>query len=377
MKKLFWMLVLTLCTWAWFAFASTITSVDQLPASCTKATDECNNTCVKYNGYRACTKMGCEVKKTPVCTSSESWTLVVVTPPTVTPPMAITPIVTTPTPILNPVITPPVMCTMDYTPVCWSLEVQCIRAPCQPLKITYGNLCMLNAEGATLLYTGECSTWTVSTWMVETWMIVWNDSDEYGCKWSAWYSWSQSAKACVRVREQDATPLEKAFDFAYTKGITTTISVDDFRAKSSITRQEAAKMLVEMTLSVYNKEYSSMPNDCTVAYKDEYLFWPTLKDYVYDACALNLMKGDNGFFNPNGNITRWQALAVIMRAVDGWKEETTNPWWMVYADRAKELGLITFTDSDYKWFDKAITRWELIQRIQTIYLNSTLDIELK
>lgn len=37
-----------------------------------------------------------------------------------------------------------------------------------------------------------------------------------------------------------------------------------------------------------------------------------------------------------------------MRAVDGWKEETTNPWWMVYADRAKELGLIAFTDSDYK-----------------------------
>jgi len=49
-----------------------------------------------------------------------------------------------------------VACTMDYNPVCGEKVVQCIKAPCVPIKKTYGNKCGLNAEKAKFLYVGEC-----------------------------------------------------------------------------------------------------------------------------------------------------------------------------------------------------------------------------
>lgn len=51
----------------------------------------------------------------------------------------------------------PTMCTMEYAPVCASIQVQCIKAPCLPIKQTFGNKCMMNANKlAKFLYTGEC-----------------------------------------------------------------------------------------------------------------------------------------------------------------------------------------------------------------------------
>lgn len=47
-------------------------------------------------------------------------------------------------------------CTMQYQPVCGAQQVQCVKAPCYPIYKTYGNACVLNAEGATFLHEGEC-----------------------------------------------------------------------------------------------------------------------------------------------------------------------------------------------------------------------------
>lgn len=51
----------------------------------------------------------------------------------------------------------PVACTLEYAPVCGSLEVQCIQAPCDPISQTYSNRCFLEAEGAEYLHDGECT----------------------------------------------------------------------------------------------------------------------------------------------------------------------------------------------------------------------------
>ncbi|NTW22868.1 hypothetical protein HGA34_05025 [Candidatus Falkowbacteria bacterium] len=50
----------------------------------------------------------------------------------------------------------PVACTMDYNPVCGQKKVVCIKAPCDPIKTTYSNKCMLSAAKAEFLYAGEC-----------------------------------------------------------------------------------------------------------------------------------------------------------------------------------------------------------------------------
>jgi len=58
---------------------------------------------------------------------------------------------------MSSVFAEPMMCTMDYTPVCGKAQVQCIKAPCYPIYQTYGNKCSLNADKkATYVKDGEC-----------------------------------------------------------------------------------------------------------------------------------------------------------------------------------------------------------------------------
>ena len=48
----------------------------------------------------------------------------------------------------------PVICTMEYAPVCAEVQVECVRAPCLPIKETFGNRCQMNAnKKASFLYT--------------------------------------------------------------------------------------------------------------------------------------------------------------------------------------------------------------------------------
>jgi hypothetical protein len=53
----------------------------------------------------------------------------------------------------------PTACTMDYTPVCATVAVQCIKAPCPPIEQTFGNKCTMKANKlATFLHDGECGS---------------------------------------------------------------------------------------------------------------------------------------------------------------------------------------------------------------------------
>src|SRR3989344_6246203 len=68
----------------------------------------------------------------------------------------------------------PVACTKEYKPVCGSKPIVCITTPCNPIEQTYGNRCMMNADGASFLYEGQCRIdWTN------------NPADDPRCK--AWY----------------------------------------------------------------------------------------------------------------------------------------------------------------------------------------------
>lgn len=83
----------------------------------------------------------------------------------------------------------PVACTMEYAPVCGSVQVQCIRAPCDPVRQTFGNACVARAAGATNITPGECET------------VVGGDRDEHGCIPSAGYSWDADLGKCARPWE--------------------------------------------------------------------------------------------------------------------------------------------------------------------------------
>jgi len=48
-------------------------------------------------------------------------------------------------------------CTKEYRPVCADLEVQCVQAPCYPIRGTYANTCVAESQGAVIVSEGECS----------------------------------------------------------------------------------------------------------------------------------------------------------------------------------------------------------------------------
>ncbi len=56
---------------------------------------------------------------------------------------------------VEPVVKP-VGCTKEYKPVCGEIEVQCVQAPCPPIRQTYSNTCVMDADGATLVHLGGC-----------------------------------------------------------------------------------------------------------------------------------------------------------------------------------------------------------------------------
>lgn len=51
-----------------------------------------------------------------------------------------------------------VACTMEYAPVCGSVQVQCVMAPCNPIRQTFSNSCMAWASNATNVTAGACET---------------------------------------------------------------------------------------------------------------------------------------------------------------------------------------------------------------------------
>lgn len=48
-------------------------------------------------------------------------------------------------------------CTKEYVPVCAEIKVECITAPCKPIKKTFSNMCVMrNSKNAKFLYKGSC-----------------------------------------------------------------------------------------------------------------------------------------------------------------------------------------------------------------------------
>lgn len=112
------------------SLGATATTVNDLPMNCIAAKDECNNSCSKVNGQRACTLMACEEKKLARCTQATVQVQVAIEP---------------------------AICTADYNPVCAKVEVQCVTAPCNPVRETFSNQCMaLNNPLVREIKTGAC-----------------------------------------------------------------------------------------------------------------------------------------------------------------------------------------------------------------------------
>ncbi len=73
----------------------------------------------------------------------------------------------------------PKVCTMEYAPVCALVHVQCIKAPCPPIKQTFSNRCMMEANPlAEFLH-----TWTCENKEDKTSCPLWHPPAPGFCSW--------------------------------------------------------------------------------------------------------------------------------------------------------------------------------------------------
>ncbi len=59
------------------------------------------------------------------------------------------------------IVNEPRICTMEYAPVCTEVQVQCVKAPCYPIKQTFSNTC--SAWDNPILFKWECSSYLNDT----------------------------------------------------------------------------------------------------------------------------------------------------------------------------------------------------------------------
>lgn len=169
----------------------------------------------------------------------------------------------------------------------------------------------------------------------------------------------------------DSIEFKETVWWMYDNGLTKFSSTADFGAFDVMTREQAAKMLVQYRNIMFPGKAAVTPESCT--FKDIGSADPTLKDWIVQACQLNILRGGNGTFAPTKPLSKPEAIAVLLRMFDQPQDETASPWWHNYFVKANQLGLIN--ESSEASFDKPITRYEMSTlmyrlKVKNAFLNS-------
>ena len=144
------------------------------------------------------------------------------------------------------------------------------------------------------------------------------------------------------------------------------IQQSDFKYGNTLTRQEAAAFITRYLIEWLGRAEAL----CKLAYKDMDSIDTSLTPSISRACGLGVMHGNNGYFHPRFGLTRGEALAVLIRAIDQNKQdETVSPWYQGYLNRASVLGLEI---ASMKSFDEPITRGEFIEWLKALSENKNI-----
>lgn len=132
----------------------------------------------------------------------------------------------------------------------------------------------------------------------------------------------------------------------------------DFRPNDYITRGESSKFMTQYAQAL---DITSSKRDwCNFNDIDSYDI--SLKPFIIQSCQLGLFQWYKGMFMPHNSITKAQALAITIRALNGYQDETKSPWYKEYYTIGKEIGL-TLTDNFNTLDSTAITREEFAKRL--------------
>lgn len=158
---------------------------------------------------------------------------------------------------------------------------------------------------------------------------------------------------------------QKIVDFLHSIGMTKYSKLSDFMPNKTITRAEASKFFVKFTENAgFLKKIEKSDSDCIFsdisAYQKQ-----DLHASMISSCEYGLFKGSEGKFNPEGNLTFGEALAVTLRMLDGKKlDETGTHRALNYVKQAQNYRLIltqlqNISENNLEPLGNAITRLDL------------------
>lgn len=153
----------------------------------------------------------------------------------------------------------------------------------------------------------------------------------------------------------DNPEFKETVFWMYDNGLTKFQKAADFLPFEALTREQAAKMLVQYRKLMFPGKAVTTTNECT--FKDLGTADASLKDWIIESCQLNILKGGDGYFLPTKPLSKPEAIAVLLRMFDLPQDETSSPRRKNYFTKANELGLIN--ESSQANFDKPITRYEM------------------
>ncbi len=144
--------------------------------------------------------------------------------------------------------------------------------------------------------------------------------------------------------------LELAIQTLYKFKSTKFNNLKDFMPDKNIRRDEAAKMYLQFA-SWASILPNKQNNECK--FWDLKNAWPDIIPMIWEVCKYWLFKWYNWKFMPTENITKWQAVVVLIRLIV-WPQ--SEQWVKHYAQnyilKAQELGLL-----DWLWLDDSKT-WD-------------------
>lgn len=149
--------------------------------------------------------------------------------------------------------------------------------------------------------------------------------------------------------------FDAALSWMYDNGLTKYDNADAFRPFDNLRRDEAAKFFVNFVTAAKLNVTENADANC--AFTDLATATPDLLGDIEASCKLGLFKGSDGKFMPAATLTKAQAIAVLVRGMVGFKDETVSPWYRNYFETARDLELTK--ETDVMAIDKNVTRYEM------------------
>lgn len=191
----------------------------------------------------------------------------------------------------------------------------------------------------------KCSetVWENSKWLLKDGVYSCGCIDGYniGSNWKCSYN----------------TWLVNAISWLYNNWLTMYWIPSTFLPNDYITREQASKFFVLFSKQILKK---AVDKKIPVSLIDLNRVDKTLQSHVKEAYQLWLFKWVKGVFSPFNNLTRAQAIAVLMRSINGLEEKKWQDRYEYYYNRANTYKLLDWLDFDYTTLDLInITRWEV------------------